>query len=320
MIKKVSLAVLLFGFIGVIVWGGVIRTQAKSGEVVDSSQSGGRWGENGTANNNGNSEDSRSQIHRGNDHAGEEDCNENSISDSGYYGSLESGETQGMRGNQDDRSNSDKGQGSGFRGWKNDISVYGNSQSGEHLDERDLSGGGYYGDLESGESQGTRGNRDDGTNSDEGQSSGYRGGKNISSGNSNGRGGEPLDESEIEALFLALDDEYHALAVYQSVLSKFGEIEPFVEIAQSEQRHINALLNQFAKHGISAPENTWFGNIPPLDSIQSACQLGVEAETANVDLYQKLFFMVDDPSLIQVFTNLSNASQDNHLPEFQECQ
>ena len=261
MIKKVMLAVLLVGIVGVMVWGGVIRTQAKSGEVVSSSQSGGRWGENGMTNSDGNSENSGSQIQRGNDHEGDEDCNESDLSEGGFYGSLESGEGQGTRGNQDDQSSSNEGQGSGFQG-----------------------------------------------------------GKNISSGNSNGRGGEPLDESEIEALFLALDDEYHALAMYQSVISKFGEIEPFVEIAQSEQRHINALVNQFTKHGISVLENTWLGNISPLDSVQSACQLGVEAEIANVDLYQKLFSMVDDPRLIQVFTNLSNASQESHLPAFQECQ
>lgn len=149
---------------------------------------------------------------------------------------------------------------------------------------------------------------------------GYRGGKNNSISARRGDGFETLDDSEVQALKLALDDEYHALAVYQSVIETFGPIEPFVEIVQSEQRHITALVNHFDKHGIPVPENTWLDNVPTFDSIQSACQAAVEAEIANVDLYNQLLSMTDDPGLIQVFTNLSRASQSSHLPQFQSCQ
>ncbi|MBN1669107.1 MAG: hypothetical protein JW862_18580 [Anaerolineales bacterium] len=135
-----------------------------------------------------------------------------------------------------------------------------------------------------------------------------------------GGGSQPLDETEIEALYLALDDEYHALAVYQSVIETFGEVEPFVEISLSEQNHIDALGNQLAKHGLELPENPWLGQIPPFESVAAACQAGVEAEIANVDLYERLFAMTDDPGLIRVFTNLSSASQLSHLPAFEACQ
>ena len=93
------------------------------------------------------------------------------------------------------------------------------------------------------------------------QGGGYRGGKR-----------ESLDEQEIEALHVALDDECRALAVYQSVMTTFGQIDPFVEIAQSEQRHIDALINQFIKHNIALSENPWIDGIPTFESVQEACR------------------------------------------------
>lgn len=129
----------------------------------------------------------------------------------------------------------------------------------------------------------------------------------------------PIGEQEIEALQIALDDEYHALAVYQSVIDTFGPVDPFVWIAQSEQQHISALLNQFEKHNLSIPENSWLGEIPPFDSVQAACAAGAEAEIANASLYDQLFARTDDPALLRVFTNLSRASLESHLPQFEIC-
>jgi len=152
------------------------------------------------------------------------------------------------------------------------------------------------------------------------QGNGNRGGRGNGNGNGQGGGNNPLTETEIKALNMALNDEYHALAVYQSVIATFGEVEPFVEIAVSEQRHIDALINQFNKQGLPIPESLWVGNIPPFESVQQACQAGVEAEIANADLYNQLFSMIDNPTLTRVFTNLSNASLNSHLPQFETCQ
>ena len=167
--------------------------------------------------------------------------------------------------------------------------------------------------------QGSAGN----TNANQGNrgngGQGGPGGNSLGQGQS-GAGNQPLDDSEIDALLLALDDEYHALAVYQAVIENFGEVDPFVEIARSEQRHIDALVNQFNKHDIPVPENLWIGNVPVFSSVQGACQAGVEAEIANAGLYEKLLTMTEDQGLIRVFTSLSGASLENHLPAFQDCQ
>jgi len=149
-----------------------------------------------------------------------------------------------------------------------------------------------------------------------------RGSRGNGNGQGNGQGGgyDAFTAVEIEALNLALEDEYHALAVYQAVIAKFGEVEPFVEIAASEQQHIDALINQFNKHGLAIPENPWIDNVPTFDTVSQACQAGAETEIANADLYRQLFSMTDDPRLTRVLTNLSNVSMNSHLPQFEACQ
>jgi hypothetical protein len=149
-------------------------------------------------------------------------------------------------------------------------------------------------------------------NLDEHGGSGYR----------NGQGGglNPLTASEVEALYLVLNDEYYALAVYQSVIATFGEVDPFIEIAISEQRHIDALIKQFNKYDLDIPDNPWTGNVAAYDSIEQACQAGVEAEIANAELYNQLFRVTNNFNLSRVFTHLSNASLNNQLPQLEACQ
>lgn len=256
MLKKIIIIALLVGLSGLLIWGGVNRTLARTTENgLQSSESntrgaGGRGAE--------------THLDQGSHDCEEEEAKFQGLDEEGPQGNLNGYGRQ---------SNSQLNQN------------YGQSIEGNSTQE----GGNGYG----------RGSGNGG-----GQGSGYI----------------PLDDDEIEALHLALDDEYHAYAVYQAVISDFGEVIPFVEIVESEARHIEALLKQFNKNGITAPENPWLGQVSSFDSIQDACKAGVEAELANIALYEKLFSMVDDPGLIQVFTNLSRASQESHLPEFQSCQ
>ncbi|HBY08655.1 MAG TPA: hypothetical protein DEH22_13050 [Chloroflexi bacterium] len=255
MLKKIILALLLVGFTGILVWGGVNRTLAKSGDT-----------------------ESRGAETAGNGNQGwTEDHNPEDCTEDGYQGGINAPAAEPVSQSQSN------GTGCGAAAAKSN----GNQPTADsdHLPQ--------------GQGNSSRGN------GGQGQGGGSR---------------EPLDAAEIEALYLALNDEYHALAVYQSVIETFGPVEPFVEIAASEEHHIGALVNQLTKNGLAIPENTWLGTIPPFESVAQACATGVQAEIDNAGLYDQLFSMTDNTSLIRVFTNLSIASLNSHLSQFETCQ
>ena len=128
-----------------------------------------------------------------------------------------------------------------------------------------------------------------------------------------------LSESEIEALSLALDDEYKAWSVYDQVIADFGAVRPFTSIQQAEEKHIAALVTLFDRYGLSVPVNEWPGNVPSFDSLAEACEAGVQAEIENAALYDQLLGMADNRDVIQVFTSLQQASMTKHLPAFERC-
>ena len=128
-----------------------------------------------------------------------------------------------------------------------------------------------------------------------------------------------LDESEVEALMMALQDEYKAWSVYDQVVADHGAAWPFTNIQRAEENHIAALVTLFDRYGLSVPVNTWAGNVPHFDTLAEACEAGVQAEIENAVLYDELLSMVDNPDIIRVFTALQQASQTKHLPAFERC-
>ena len=126
-------------------------------------------------------------------------------------------------------------------------------------------------------------------------------------------------QNNLTALKKALDDEYKAHATYRKVIDDFGEIRPFINIVESEQRHINALLPFFQKYGAEIPTNPHLGKIKGYSSVKEACRAAAEAEIENEKLYTEIIEDADDPSLITVFKRLQDASQNRHLPAFQRC-
>lgn len=123
-----------------------------------------------------------------------------------------------------------------------------------------------------------------------------------------------------KALFEALEDEYKARATYQLVISKFGKIRPFINIIESEQRHIQALLSLFQKYELPIPVDHWAERVTAPASILEACQMGVRGEIENGEMYQRLLALTEEyPDVQRVFLNLQRASQENHLPAFERC-
>lgn len=126
-----------------------------------------------------------------------------------------------------------------------------------------------------------------------------------------------LTVRETEDLLAALDDEYKAHATYQQVLTDFGEVRPFSNIVEAEQRHIDSLVVLFERYGITVPANPWPGRTPRYSSIEEACLAGVDAEIDNAALYDRLLSGTERDDLLRTYRNLQRASQENHLPAFE---
>ena len=309
MFRKIFIGVLSVGLVGVLVWGGINRTLAKNIEPSQGKQAG----------SNGAAELAEAVGWQGGQFENESEDHE----PLGGGGNPQAGGGQGRNAQVDGEASLGYGMGGG----DDHEGAQGNGGRGRNAQQVDGEASLGHGTGSEDDHEGAQGNGGGKGYGDENPSEGQG---NAQGGRGNGRGGastgrdgagqSPLTESEVEALHLALDDEYKALATYQGVLDTFGEVVPFAEIALSEQRHIEALVTQFEKYGIPVPENPWFGEVPVFGTLSEACQAGVEAEIANVALYDQLFEMTDRQDLVRVFTNLSRASQESHLPEFQACQ
>ena len=270
MVKKIFLGGLFIILVGVLVWGGVNRTVAKSGDEAEGRRNQGQLVQNDESENAG--------IGRG-----------GKWSSGAEYADQPRG-----------------GQGSfGLENEECDEEHTNAAVQTRNLTAEDQQGNGYRGGMVSGDAV---------------QVITSAGRGRQGQGQGQGGGLEPLSGNEIEALQLALDDEYNALAIYLSVMETFGEVEPFKSIAESERRHINALVMQFNKYGIQVPENDWTGILPEFESLSQACTAAVDVELSNAQLYERLFNMTDRQDLLRVFTNLSRASMESHLPEFEACQ
>lgn len=128
-----------------------------------------------------------------------------------------------------------------------------------------------------------------------------------------------LTEAEVAALEEALDDEYKALAIYDQVVADFGEVRPFINVREAEQRHIDALHGLFSSYGIAPPESAWPGEVPRFRTIEEVCEAGVAAEIENRAMYDRLMKATQRPDILTVFSHLRAASEERHLPAFRRC-
>ncbi len=131
----------------------------------------------------------------------------------------------------------------------------------------------------------------------------------------------PLKQAEVEGLLRALNDEYHAWAVYAKVIEDLGQVRPFTNIQRAEAQHINALKGLLTRYAVAVPPNPWVGNgnMPTFATRQAACAAGVQAELENAGLYDQLLTTTQRADILQVYRALQRASTQNHLRAFQRC-
>jgi hypothetical protein len=127
----------------------------------------------------------------------------------------------------------------------------------------------------------------------------------------------------LEAVLVeALQEEHLAEMTYRRVLSDFGDVAPFSVIAESEARHVEAILGLFARREWKAPDSAWtLDNVAAFETLAAACAGGVAVEIEDAELYERLLAWDDLPQdAVNVFTNLQAVSLNNHLPAFRRCQ
>ena len=104
---------------------------------------------------------------------------------------------------------------------------------------------------------------------------------------------------DIEALREALEDEYRAEATYAAVIEKFGEIRPFINIIQAEQRHSDRAKAEMDRLGVEyEPVNPFIGTMTAPDTVLAACEAAVQAEVDNIALYDRLLPRIEDPQVL----------------------
>ena len=128
-----------------------------------------------------------------------------------------------------------------------------------------------------------------------------------------------LSEQEAAGLAEAIQEEYTAMNTYQAVINALGDVQPFVRIARSEQQHVNALIRVAQRFGVDVPENA--GEVAEIEwsTLTEGCQMGVIFEQVDAALYDELLLNNTNLMLIRVYTNLQQASLNNHLPAFEAC-
>jgi hypothetical protein len=82
-------------------------------------------------------------------------------------------------------------------------------------------------------------------------------------------------------LTAALDDEFHARATYRTVLDAFGDVRPFVNIVESEERHIPALGRLFERQGLSMPPDRWAPKASAPESLAAICEAALQVERGD---------------------------------------
>jgi len=123
-----------------------------------------------------------------------------------------------------------------------------------------------------------------------------------------------------EALAAALDDEYRARATYRAVIDAYGPVRPFVNIVESEERHIQALRRLCERYGVKVPVDPWPSRISAPESLEAACEAALEAERENGALYEELMgAAAGRPDVERTFRRLASASQENHLLAFERA-
>lgn len=70
-----------------------------------------------------------------------------------------------------------------------------------------------------------------------------------------------LNSQTRQAMIDSIKDEYYSRALYAAVIQKFGEVRPFSNIVQAEDRHVSLLKTLFTQYGLPLPADSSAGKV-----------------------------------------------------------
>jgi len=129
---------------------------------------------------------------------------------------------------------------------------------------------------------------------------------------------QSTDEFTLEEMLqYAIEDERLALAEYEFIMKEFNVSRPFSNIIEAEKSHEKALLNLYDVYGFEVSDFDATSHVVLPDSLSEIYDIGVEAEIANIAMYDK-FLSYDLPDDVRrVFESLKKGSI-NHLDSFKK--
>lgn len=139
-----------------------------------------------------------------------------------------------------------------------------------------------------------------------------------------------LTAEQAADLSFTRDEERMALDLWTLFAEEYPETEVFANIAESEQRHFDAVGDKLDQYGLPDPSE----GMPPgeyvvpaiqelydaweargLTSLEEALQVGVELETRDIADLEALIAKDNPADIEQVYSNLCDGSYD-HLAAF----
>jgi hypothetical protein len=120
-----------------------------------------------------------------------------------------------------------------------------------------------------------------------------------------------------DMLMYAIQDEYVAHGEYVKIIALFGNVNPYVNIANSEVSHISYLANIYAAYGLDLPKDDSAGLLVAPKDLLEAAKTGVQAEITNIAMYENFMTYALPQDILSVFTVLKTASE-SHLSAFEK--
>jgi len=139
----------------------------------------------------------------------------------------------------------------------------------------------------------------------------------ATSGDFGAVGAEAEDHYTLEAMLeYALEDEYLAYAEYELIINELDAGRPFTNIIKAEETHIKLVEGLYEDYDLALPTVDPSLYIALPDSIEAALATGVEAEIANIAMYES-FLSQELPDDVRAAFESLQAASESHLAAFE---